>query len=387
VLISALLITLTLALLSPTFAALPGVACGPNECLLLPTASKERLPCSAKDAIKVNVAVCSTLEGACVKADPGSITCEENSNQTFRFIFTISAQASERFDVGVLLADTANFPFQKDAIKGVCCAYSLASPPDGGFASSENPVDACGDIPQNSISTLLIKQKVACKPEGTSKNLAIPYCGVWNQNKDIVCNGAADVSNGSPSKCDCMILVVDNVVVFTPATVTVEIPANTACFDSGASVAVPFTIKTGTAAPVSEVTYAANTAGSFKCCPAGQTCANPTTAPTTLAKDSLYNCVLTIQPTSSITSLTITVSGKDARNAPPSAVSGTTTNSATISIKPAAEFCRACQCLDPSCPVPASTNPADCRYTYGPNKVAIAAADCKPVEGAHSSAF
>ncbi len=167
------------------------------------------LSCTSSDVQIASVVGVNVIQGC---ASPGAEAV---------FDLTVELVArNQRYDVGIYMATDGG-----DARTGACLVEALPVP---GFPSHDT--DSCGDIdssscPESNPCTFTIFGITAlCVDPDHDGLLELGSCLSWDQNSGGVCNNPEDVAPGSPSKCRCAILDIDEIRI--PPEISVEKSAN-----------------------------------------------------------------------------------------------------------------------------------------------------------------
>jgi hypothetical protein len=169
---------------------------------------KQSLQCTAGEVQTLSAAATSVIDPC---AFPG-----DTATAVIAITFRDSPQGGRgagRFDFGVFAATDGG-----DALTGAC--YVGVAPTSAPFVDGDG--DACGDVPGEGIYTLTFMTTFLCIDNDGGGTVVLPICYSWRTGgaNNLVCNGPADVSPGSPAKCDCVTVPVVNISVPKAITVT-----------------------------------------------------------------------------------------------------------------------------------------------------------------------
>lgn len=122
------------------------------------------------------------------------------AGQEFSFVveLELTGTNSDRQDIGFFVGQQGNDP--RDATPGNIC--SVATFPNSPAPWENNDLDSCGDFDaKGNLVTTVDEIKVLCVADSVGA-LQIPYVLTYWQNEGNICTGPADVTIGSPSKCN-----------------------------------------------------------------------------------------------------------------------------------------------------------------------------------------
>ena len=145
-------------------------------------------------------------------AAPGTPkVCSAGSSFTADVSVVISGSNTNRYDIGFFVGQEGNDP--RAATSGNICSASVVNPllfPTGTTPWRNFDADTCGDLkettapPAEDVVTWTVQGvKVLCQGDAATGNLQLPFVLSYSQNSTTNAScSAANVTNGSPSKCN-----------------------------------------------------------------------------------------------------------------------------------------------------------------------------------------
>jgi hypothetical protein len=147
-----------------------------------------------------------------VITDDGCATLDDTV--TFNATLTVVTTATSRYDIGLFIGEDG-----VQAQNGECSVFALPTSPTPPYSNLDS--DSCGDSQAAAtIDVPVTGVTVSCNDTNGDNELDLATCTSWRQNTTGVCGGAADVTAGTASKCNCPSTPTD-IPIFVPDPVCV----------------------------------------------------------------------------------------------------------------------------------------------------------------------
>jgi hypothetical protein len=156
--------------------------------------------CTANDISITEIADVVVTDNGCTSQD---------DTVTFNATLTVVTTATARYDIGLFVSEDG-----LSAQTGECEVFALPNSPTPPYSNLDN--DTCGDsVSSVTLEVPVTSVTVDCTDTNGDNELDIVSCTTWQQNSGDVCTGAADVTAGTASKCNCPTTPTD-IPIFVP---------------------------------------------------------------------------------------------------------------------------------------------------------------------------
>ncbi|HJV33769.1 hypothetical protein [Geomonas sp.] len=214
----------------------------------------------------------------------GSYSCIQDSTIQFTGVFSVVANASQRYDVGLYIAGQ-----EGSALVGTTCNRAVLTAANSTpYDNYTVPADSCGDV-TSGHSPYSVTMPIVTKCVGTG-TLNLPNATSWLQKETAPCKGIQNAVPGTTSKCNYMPNFPVNLIQVQKPTLQVSKAADQLSVDPGTTVNYTVTVKNGSTSAVT-LTSLTESVGTNVSCPSSGGSASAFTQDFTYSFSSSSNAV------------------------------------------------------------------------------------------------